>query len=320
MKKPYYVDRGGEQVYRPPFTAKDVDFYGFVLKADKARMQHIIADLCLNAPMGTPGRFRMALPFAMVVFNKMSALTSINPPFNIRGVFPEQECAIWTVVEDTVAGRYYWCQPYIFVDNAYALSMGREIYGFPKALGWFDLPEDHTDPARLAMETIVVPKFGPGEPASRETFIDVTRKEKGEGVRPLADLKALSTTIRDLLHEAHEDAGLLRHELFDFWHLNVPMIFLKQIRAAGNPTRADYQAVTSLICRMTKFHGAHLYTAPYSVDFGDFASHPVRTDLGLGAGPLKPLLSFWARFDFWIGPGKTLLEAGTQTQDTGASA
>ncbi|MEM7498886.1 MAG: acetoacetate decarboxylase family protein [Pseudomonadota bacterium] len=307
MKKPFYVDRGGEQVYRAPFTAENVDFWGFLLKANKRRMRETICDLCLNDPSDTPDRFKMAMPYAMVVFNNMTALTSIDPPFDVRGVFPEKEFAIWTLVEDTVANRLYWFQPYIFVDNAYALTMGREIYGFPKALGWFELPEDAGHPDRLAMDTIVVPTFGPGQPAARERLIEVKRTGDGDGgVRPVADAVALARTIRDVLTEAGEDAALIRHELHDLWNLNVMMVFLKQFRAAGDTTRCDYQAITNIDCKATKFHGGHILLSPYSVDFGDFDSHPVRSDLGLKDGALKPIVSFWARFDFWIGPGATL--------------
>ncbi|MEL6574739.1 MAG: hypothetical protein AAFU72_03565 [Pseudomonadota bacterium] len=311
MKKPFYVDRGGEQVYRAPFRAENVDFWGFLLKADKAKMQASICDLCLNGPSNSPGRFQIAMPYALVVFNNMTALTSIDPPFNIRGVFPEKEHAIWTLVEDTVANRLYWFQPYIFVDNAYALSMGREIYGFPKALGFFDLPQVAEHPARMSMDTVVVPKFGKGLPASKERLIEVTRIGEGiGGLRPVRDAVALARTIKDVLREAGEDAELIRNELHDLWNLNVMMVFLKQFRAAGDTTRADYQAITTIDCKATKFHGGHILLSPYTVQIHDYDSHPIRKDLGLKEGPLKPIVSFWSRFDFWIGPGATLWAHG----------
>lgn len=313
--KPFYVDRGGEQVYRPPFNAENVDFFGFVLNADRHKMQHSICDLCLNNPSGGTEDFVIAMPYAMAVFNNMTGLASIDPPFNERGVFPEKEFALWTLVLDRKRERLFWFQPYIFVDNAYALSMGREIYGFPKELGFFDMPSTHEDPARFAMETIVVDKFRIGAMAERKTLVEVKRTGDGlGGLHPVDDIETLAEAIGHALLKAGgmgEDLKLLGEELDDLWHLNVMMAFLKQFRAAGEPTKADFQSITTLDCRMTQFHGGHLYTAPYAVDFGDFDSHPIRSDLGLAAGPLIPLVSFWARFNFWIGPGKTLWAAGT---------
>ncbi|MEL7172122.1 MAG: hypothetical protein AAFN05_04040, partial [Pseudomonadota bacterium] len=78
MKKPFYVDRGGEQVYRAPFRAENVDFWGFLLKADKAKMQASICDLCLNGPSNSPGRFQIAMPYALVVFNKNCQFCGIH--------------------------------------------------------------------------------------------------------------------------------------------------------------------------------------------------------------------------------------------------
>ena len=87
--KQYYVDRGGEQVYRPPFNAQGVDFFSFVIKADKTAMNKSICDLCLNDPSGQPARYEMAIPYVMVVYNNIASLVSTDPPFNNRGHFPE---------------------------------------------------------------------------------------------------------------------------------------------------------------------------------------------------------------------------------------
>jgi hypothetical protein len=44
-----YIPRGGEQVYSPPFVAEGVQFFGFVVAADKAKLQDI-CDRYLNGP------------------------------------------------------------------------------------------------------------------------------------------------------------------------------------------------------------------------------------------------------------------------------
>ena len=36
-----YIDRGGELVYQPPFLAEGVEYYGFILDADKGKLQEL---------------------------------------------------------------------------------------------------------------------------------------------------------------------------------------------------------------------------------------------------------------------------------------
>lgn len=304
--KQFYVDRGGEQVYRPPFNAEGVDFFAFVIKAEKAAMQSSICDLCLNGPSGQPGRYEMAIPYVMVVYNNIKALVSTDAPYNYRGHFPEHESAIWTLVRDTKEEKLFWFHPYIFVDNSYALSMGREIYGFPKALGDMVIPTVHTSPEKLSTDTIVVPKFGPNAQASKERLIDVTCTGKGNIVKEVVDsLEALATSLWSILSEdsLKGDLELLAHELEALIKREVDMIFLKQFRDVGDPALAIGQSIVSLDARLTKLTGAAIYTDKFEVAISEFDSHPVRSDLGLPDGPITPVANFWVGFDMWIGPG-----------------
>lgn len=305
--KQYYVDRGGEQVYRPPFNAQGVDFFAFVVKADKTAMNKSICDLCLNGPSGEPGRYEMAIPYVMVVYNNIKALVSTDPPYNNRGHFPEHESAIWTLVRDTKTEKLFWFHPYIFVDNAYALSMGREIYGFPKALANLTIPEVHTTPDLLATDTIVVPTYGPDAQAETKRLVEV--KRKGSGDVPLEILESLEALVETLWSVLTEDSlkgdlELFAHEFEALLRREVDMIFLKQFRDVGNPALAVGQSIVSLDARLTKLSGVAVYTDTFTVDIQNFASHPVRDDLGLPDGPIESIANFWVGFDMWIGPGQ----------------
>jgi hypothetical protein len=311
--KQYYVDRGGEQVYRPPFNAQGVDFFSFVVKADKAAMNKSICDQCLNNPSSQPGRYEMAIPYVMVVYNNIASLVSTDPPYNNRGHFPEHEGAIWTLVRDTQEETLFWFHPYIFVDNSYALSMGREIYGFPKALGEMTIPTCHTKPDLLATDTIVVPEFGPNAQASKQRLIEVKRSGTGDvALEVLESLEALGTTIWSILTEDSlaGDLELLLHELEALLRLEVDMIFLKQFRDVGNPALAVAQSIVSLDAKLTKLSGVALYSDRFDIAIGDFDSHPIRKDLGLPDGPIQSIANFWVGFDMWIGPGEQVWPEG----------
>ncbi len=305
--KQYYVDRGGEQVYRPPFDAQGVDFFAFTIKADKAAMNKSICDLCLNGPAGEPGRFEMAVPYVMLVYNNIASLVSTDAPYNYRGHFPEHESAIWTLVRDTKEEKLYWYHPYIFVDNAYALSMGREIYGFPKGLADLDIPTSHKKPEHFSTDTIVVPKFGKNAQAEQMRLFEVNRKGPGDIIlEVIEDVGALVESVWSILSEEglKSDLELMGHEIEALFKREVDMIFLKQFRDVGNPALAVAQSITALDARLTKLTGVALYKNKYEIEIGEFDSHPVRSDLGLPDGPITPIAQFWVGFDMWIGPGQ----------------
>lgn len=309
----FYVDRGGEQVYRPPFNAQGVDFFAFAIKGDSDAMNKSICDLCLNGPSGEPGRYEMAFPYMMLVYNNIAALVSTDAPYNERGHFPEHESALWTLVRDTKEEKLFWFHPYIFVDNSYALSMGREIYGFPKALADLTIPATHDDELTFCTETIVVPKFGPDAQASKEQLFSVERVGKGNiGKEVITSLEALVESLWDVLTEDsfEGDLSLLAHEIQALFRREVDMIFLKQFRDVGNPALAIGQSIVTLDAKLTKLTGAEIYTDKFDINISEFDSHPVRSDLGLPDGPIQPIASFWVGFDMWIGPGAQVWPEG----------
>ena len=81
----------------------------------------------------------------------------------------------------------------------------------------------------------------------------------------------------------------------------IPMVFLKQFRDGMQPAAACFQSVQEVPIVMTRFYDARLYFHRYEIVFQDWASHPLRSDLGLAAGPLPVQMAYWAMFDFEIG-------------------
>lgn len=300
-----YVCRGGEQVFSPPFQATNVDFFGFILPADVAAMQESICERCLNGPMGKSGAFKVAMPFVMLVFNNIGELVSTKPPYNMRGLFPEHEAAFWTLLLDEEQEKLFWFHPYILVDNAFALLMGREIYGFPKELGWFDIPTRHEDIGKLSAETLVVPKFGPDAHGTRLPLVQVERQGGATPqIRSVESMEVLGRTLLQTFADMPGLAGdikLAAHELAALFALDIDMVFLKQFREARDPSLACYQGVTETTCKGTNVRSIVQYADPFLVTVPDYDSHPIRKDLGLPANPVTSVAAFWTNFDFWIG-------------------
>ena len=77
----------------------------------------------------------------------------------------------------------------------------------------------------------------------------------------------------------------------------VPMVFLKQMRACNDTDRAVYQAIVEAPCRITHFDTGGLIDGS-EVQLHSYASQPLHTDLGVAEGWVKPLLATWIRCNF----------------------
>ena len=308
-----YIPRSGEQVYPPPYSAAGVQLYGFAVRADLATLQTNICDRYLNAPLGGGQRFKPASEHVMFVFNTIDQLRSMTPPFDQRGWFPEQEAAVWMVVADVERERLFWYHPYMLVDNSYALAMGREIYGFPKEFGWFQIPRGPDAPELLSVDTLAVKTFGADTPGLRAPLFTVRRGAAGGEPTVFGELKDLFGSvarIAGLEPGFFQALGLAGHMLDDLLAMRLPMAFLKQFRDGAAPLTACYQAIQEVDSRLVKFHGAKLFSDRYHVEIEDLDSHPIRQDLGLPAGPIDVEAAFWTNFDFEIGSATEVWRGG----------
>ena len=74
---PPYIERSGEQVYPPPFSAMNTGLFAFAVDAARAVLQGRICDRYLNAPLGGAQRFVPALSQVFFIFNSIEALREI---------------------------------------------------------------------------------------------------------------------------------------------------------------------------------------------------------------------------------------------------
>lgn len=308
MTKPNYIPRGGEQVFAQPFIAEDVQFFGFAVRADPKKLT-AICDRYLNQPSGR-NDFVPAVGHVLFVFNRLGKMYAKNPPDSNRGWYREQEGAIWLLVLDKGRQNLFWFQPYMIVDSSYAMAMGREIYGFPKEMGWFAVPDGPEAPTRMSVDTVTTKTLSPDCEATRAQLFAAKR------VAQAATAHQEHASLKDLVEHVAKVLGIgadfLEHlrldkNLFeDLIHTQIPMVFLKQIRDAVEPNLACFQCVQECMTKMTRFHDARVYFHRYAIEIGDYATHPIRDELGLPPGDQRVDVAFWARFDFEIGNCKVL--------------
>jgi hypothetical protein len=305
-----YIDRGGELVYEPPFLAEGVEYYGFILDADKNELQNV-CDRYLNAPLGGARRFVPAGNFVLLACCNLASLRSVTSPYNNFGQFVELEVAFWVLTIDTEKKRLFWFLPYMFVDNTYAMAMGREIYGFPKTMGTIGIPSSPEGAAGFWLDTLVVRKYPPLSKAEIARLLQIRRAPPGDvysgpigAWSGLGDLVKVIVTFLDNQLNVFEDIRLFLHSMDDLLHLRMPMLFLKQIRDAVQPRKAAYQAIVETTSVSSQVHEARILGSNYDVIIEQCDSHPICADLGMAKiGMLRSRISFYVKFDFEIGLG-----------------
>jgi uncharacterized protein with NAD-binding domain and iron-sulfur cluster len=270
-----YADHAGA-VAAHPFDASGVDLRAFWLKVDGERL----AALCtrtFEGPSGGAVRVRPIGESVALVFAHIGMLAPRGRPGET-----EREAGFWIPVRvDAGEGeRLAWFIPHLVVDSANALVIGRESFGFPKVLGAVQIPVDR-DAGGYDVDASASGGGGLftveriGRIGSRRAAVAV-----GHGlVGPKWNARAAAL---------HADNLLLRGD--------VPVLLLRQLRAADEPERAVFQEILLVHNRIRRLDGVAV--SPHAFTFvgrDGFAA----TELGLrGEHPVTG--ANFARLDFTL--------------------
>ena len=179
---PEYVDRGGRQVWRPPYTARGAEVFGFVVQCDQEAIDRLLRRDLVEPSRGAVD-YRCAHDHVMVVFAKIGELSSDERRDSQRGYVSECEVAVWCLAADVLAGgRLLWYLPYVFVDSGQAAASGREVYGYPKQMAEFEgnFPESLAKPGTTTVQAQAIASYGRDQEAVLQPMISATRA-KGAG-------------------------------------------------------------------------------------------------------------------------------------------
>ncbi len=319
---PRYITHGGMQSWPPPIVFQDATLHGFVLKGSHAAMQTLV-DTLLNEPAAGAAQYLALSDYALLYF--ASFPHSYFAAMQQMGWSTEREVGIWIpviklAVEDGVKVAVQLCcfTPYVFVDNAVALTAGREVYGFFKEYGWISLPDDPGSPlSGYGLETIGAKVFSPKTEIKRIRLLSVT-PSSGAGAAPAAAPAPAPTAVWGSPEEAMvqiarvmglpqslgaEGLQIAASEWDRLLKAPTPLVFLKQFRDVGSNTDACYQAITEASAAVSAFRGVE-FASGFDFVLEDLASHPIGTDLGIASQSVA--LAFSSGFDMTFLGGKTL--------------
>ena len=315
-----YVVRGGEQTFAPPFMQRDTRLRGFFLRAAPAALQ-ATCDRLLNDPAGGAVSYRALGDHVLLAYAPIGSTQATEPPDHDKGFTPETDVAFWMLVGageekhgEWKLDRLAWLLPYVWVDVPTTMATGREVYGYPKELGWLTLPASEGDALVFGLETMVLPTFTPETELVRRPMLRVERVGGLEAAEPekWSHPGEALRAVREVMGEV--SLGFLEHLLEMLLRAEVPMVFLKQFRDVVDPTRACYQAIIESPARVVGVPLGWPLLADYRVTLHDYASHRVARELGLGTpegGVLRvtPSLAFEVRFDFLVELGRVVWQA-----------
>lgn len=324
MTRPDYIARGGDLVMAPPLELKGATMYSFLVGADLGALTKMI-DAQLNAVTAASGTvYKPLLPMAAIVCADITKSYSLTPPDSEKGWMGERDFGVWIpVVAGTTSGgtwkpgRIGWYLPYVFVDNVAAMVTGREVFGFFKQTAQLAMPAAPTGTGAFSIDALAIEKYAPSSEAQVIRLLTMTSTERvaapaGEwsGVRDAAD--ALWHELRGRFFDgvrglAVDAWDVMKNMLEDLVTGDVPMVFLKQFRDAGDASKACYQAVIEAPAHLEKFYRGW-FTHPHDIAITPADSHPIVRECGLAGQAIRSELGFWCQMDFVMQPGKVVAE------------
>ncbi|MEO1350302.1 MAG: hypothetical protein AAFW84_16110 [Cyanobacteria bacterium J06635_15] len=330
---PDYISNPSDQTFAQPYTLKGTNLYGYVLEGALPKLQQL-CDKFLNTPAQGNVHYQAAIPYILLTFDRIDRISSTDPPDSQRGFVGEDEAAIWilTLVGKKVGPlfrveRLAWFIPYIFVDNSPVMASGREVYGIPKALGGFQMPDLENLQQPATLHTLTWKTLSPQTGAQWEKLIEV-RATDPVTIKPWQSFQDVGQALVKVLindPSTFEIPGWqLPFNLADYLlNFEVPAVTLKQFRDGTIGTKACYQGILEFPFNLTQFHaggilGTESLGTPFVVEIGKFASHPLVETLGLtvkdanvqgGEVDRIPVeFAFWVNFDFSSGNAKVIWE------------
>ncbi len=317
-----YINFGGwVTVPRPPFNCLGADFYSFAFSADKAVLQSHL-DKTYNVIAGGQ-RFHVLLDVVFLACVKNTAIVAATEPFSNQGGTPESDIGFWILAGTFKDGESWpihlptkiaWIPAYLFVDNGLAVSVGREVMGYPKYFANITMQGTATSPGPFAASALLTKTFAPSAIASEQQFLSL----KGTNVAAQAHESWFGSAVsraeafaRLLTHAGADLLSLIARGALgsDFlFHPNVPVPvwYLKQFRSADGSDEALYQQILEGPLTLTTLRDFKILSGEWTLELGVFDSLPFVADLGLGAPAdgkvtLTTDLGFWANCDYVSG-------------------
>ena len=321
-ERPTYIYTSGSPVQHTPMHLNASEMYGFFIKGDLTKLKATV-DRTLNRVAANQMVFRALSPYVLMTFTRVDHAQSSFPADYNKGWGKESDIATWILVGQieendgvTKLHRVFLYPFHIWVDVPMAISIGREIFGFPKNIGQFSMPGPGEDPLAFTISSEGWEPYSPETQLGTHPLIEFNATNTEKAHRPLLGfLDVIREGWKILRSEqdlfALDEAGIKDLELL-LLRTRVDQIFLKQFPDASG-VKAVYQAVVVAPAIVEKVHSAELLGYTYECTLHKFDTFRLDETLGLQIGTQPVLLPFHIKMDFTVAAGEELVEATTDS-------
>lgn len=298
----YVSSRGhGEISFEIPARMTGATAYQFVLAAARAPLQRFV-DAQLNRVSNGAVHYT-ALPFLFHYYMDVERVTSIP---EVIGYVPYREAGFMVPLLQKREGHLLpelklWL-PYILIDRDCGMVAGREVWGYPKAMGVMTMNPDPAQATHCAAETTIFRTLQPDTRGERATLFETNRVTGGTHGNEWGSFgAALGGLFGRALGDVEQALAGVAGAAIDALalHPQAPVINLKQFRDAADSRKACYQALVNGPVALDTWRGGGFLGGDYEVTITACESHAIVTDLGLGApGADKTVIP--AKFGGWM--------------------
>jgi hypothetical protein len=308
---PAYLDAGlAFPAFRGPYLQQEARLTALLFEADPSALDTLCAQT-VNAVSNAPFEYRPILSGVLLVYAEM-LVGSLDERDAQVGLIPEREAGFWMLtvaMQKTALGpvphHLAWHIPYLLVDESNAIATGREVYGFNKQAATFT-PNSSSQTPGVSVEVLGFERFGPTAIAQKEHLLTVTLPGLAARGSDWANWSEAQAEVRNAL------PARLRNDLEDGLLAfaaqaalqDIPLVFLKQFRDAGQTRQACFQQVVEAPIELRTFRGGGFFDQPAGMTLRGLDSHPLARLLGLQASQTSTL-GAWLDVDFVLGAGTT---------------
>jgi hypothetical protein len=313
-ERPEYIYVGGSPLQHTPMHLSASDMYGFFVVGDLAKLQASI-DATLNRVAAGRLNFIALSPSVMVTFTRVGHAQSSFPADYEKGWGKETDIVTWVMVGQMVNGRleHIFFYPFhIWVDVPMAITIGREIFGYPKNFCQYKMPAPGEDPVRFALAADGWQPFSPQTELGMHPLLEITATQTAAAHTGLSGFIEL---LREILKVLRSMPGLLALDAAGLADLEtlllqerVDQVFLKQF-PDGSGLKAVYQAVVTAPAVVDAIHSVELLEHDYACNLYPFQQYPLDQTLGFRIGTQPVLVAFHIQLDFTVQAGVELVQA-----------
>ena len=306
-----YISRPDDPDIPPPYDFPGITIMGFRLPATQAKLQALCDQLLNIGTLEARGfEYRAFLDFVEMEIVTYPKMLFAEEPYSNWGYASQQELYfrfyVWKFISlsgvlfPTPIPELFF--PYMFVDNSWSMTSGRNVIGFPKVMARFDpTPVLNANPFKISVSALALNRLLPATKLDWEPIVKID---------PTGGPAPAPAGLWPWIELGAEITDPLLNELLQDLLANIPNLFstvqLKQFRDGSTTTDACYQALVETPFIPSNI-GVPSPLPPVTITVNQYGNLDIPGNLGFQpCVPLQPSLQYCVSLDMSMSKARTL--------------